>query len=77
MVRDLDVRILPQFEGRFDFEGGLEAQRLAIMEMDVADVGTSHQRQAFGLDALLEMLGNQAFQHLLPDIPGEGLANQG
>ena len=46
------------------------------MEVDVLDIGRADHFEVLGFELLLEVLGDQAFQHLLPDIAGELLANQ-
>ena len=76
VVRDLDVLIVLPARFRERLRIGLEAQRLAVVEMDVGDIGRADHVQVFGFDLLLQMLGNQVLQHLLPDIAGELLADQ-
>ena len=76
VVGHFDVLVFPQLDLRDHFELGLEAQRLALVEMDVLDIGRAHHVEVFGLELLLQVLGDQVFQHLLPDIAGELLANQ-
>ncbi len=76
MVGHFDVFIIAQFDFGDHLELGLEAKRLAIVEMDVVDIRLSDHVQVFGLELLLQELGDQALQHLLADIAGELLANQ-
>ncbi len=47
------------------------------MEVDVGDIGRADHVEVLGLELLLEVFGDQSFEHLLPDIAGEVLANQG
>ena len=44
--------------------------------MHFRDVGRSHHVQVLRFELLLKMLGDEAFQNLLPDIAGKLLPNQ-
>ena len=60
VVGNLDVLVILQLDLRNHLELGLEAQRLAVVEMDVGDVGPADDVQVFRLDLLLQILGDQA-----------------
>jgi hypothetical protein len=77
VVRDFNVLIVEQFDIRNHFELGGEAQRLAVLEMDVLDIGSGDDGQVLGLEPLLEMHGNQALQYLVPNLSGIFLADDG
>jgi hypothetical protein len=70
-----DAAVVAQFDFRDHFELRFEAQRLAVVEMDILDIGCADHVEVLGLKLLLEERGNQILQHLLPDITGELLAN--
>ena len=76
LVGDFDALVFAQFDGRHHLERRLELQRLAVMQMDVADIGRPHNLQAFDLELLLQVFGDQSFQYALPDVTGELLTNQ-
>ena len=57
LIGDLDARILAQFDVRNDLELGLEAQRLAGVEMDVVDVRRAHHVQVLFLELLCRYRG--------------------
>ena len=76
MIRHFHVVIVLQLDLRDHFELGGEAQRLAVVEVDVLDIGLADHVEVFGLELLLEILGDQVLQHLLPDVAGELLADQ-
>jgi hypothetical protein len=76
MVRHLDVLVASKFNRRDHFELGLEAQRLAIVEVDIGNVGPADDIQVLRVDLLLQVLGNQAFHHLFPNFACELLSNQ-
>jgi hypothetical protein len=74
-IGHFDAAVLAQLDFGDDFELGLEAQRLAVVEMDILYIGRADHVEVFGFELLLQELGDQIFQHLLPDIAGELLAN--
>src|SRR5690349_11042468 len=76
LVRHLDALIVFQLDFRRDFEFRLEPQGLAIVEMNVLDIGRAHDVQVFGLKLFLQISGNQVFEHLLPDVARKLLADQ-
>ena len=47
------------------------------MEVDVGDIGRADHVEVFRLELLLQVFGDERFEHLLPDVAGEVLANQG
>ncbi len=52
VVGHLDVLVFAQLDFGNHFELGLEAQRLALVEMHVGDVGRADHVQVFGLELL-------------------------
>jgi hypothetical protein len=50
-------------------------QWLAVVEMHILYIGCADHVEILGLELLLEELGNQILEHLLPDIAGELLAD--
>ena len=76
VIRHFDVPVIPQFHLGDDFELGGEAQRLAIVEVDILDIGLSDHLQVLGLELFLEVLGNQVLHDLPPDLARELRANQ-
>ena len=57
LVGNLDAVILAQLDFRNHLELGLEAQRLAGVEVDVADVRRAHHVQVLFLELSLQILG--------------------
>ena len=43
--------------------------------MDVLDIRRAYHAEVYGLELLLEELGDQILKHLLPDVTGELLSN--
>jgi hypothetical protein len=74
-IGHFDAAVVAQLDCGDHFELRLELQGLAIVEMDILYIGLTHDVEVFGLELLLEELGDQIFQHLLPDIAGKLLAN--
>ena len=64
-----DAAIIAQLDLRRDFELGLEAQRLAFVEMHVLDVRPAHHLQMLFFHRLLEILRKQIFEDVLADLP--------
>ena len=53
LVGNLDALVVPQLDFGNHFELGREAQRLAIVEVDVLDIGRADHVQVLGLELLL------------------------
>jgi hypothetical protein len=67
--------IILQLDLRHDFEFGLEAQRLAGLQVHLGDIGLADHFQVLRLEPVVQILGDQALQHLFPDVAGKMLAN--
>src|SRR5205085_9375390 len=76
LVGNFHLFILAELDLRDHFKHRFEAQRLALLEMHFRDVGRSHHVQVLRFELLLKMLGDEAFQNLLPDNAGKLLPNQ-
>lgn len=71
-----DAAIVPQLDLRRHFEFGLEAQRLAFVEMHVFDVRTAHHFQMFFFHLLPEIFRQQVFENVVAHLLGELGADQ-
>ena len=76
LVGNLDVAVFPQFDIRDHLELGREAQRLASWKWTSLMSGVPTTFRFSASNCLCEVLGDQAFQHALPDIAGKLLANR-
>jgi hypothetical protein len=74
-IGDFDAAEFAELDFGNDFEFGFETERLAVVEMDILYIGCADDVEVFGLELLVEELGNEIFQHLLPDIAGELLTD--
>jgi hypothetical protein len=74
-IGHFDAAVVAQLDFRDHFELRLELQGLAIVEMDIFYIGRPDDVEVLGLELFLEELGDQVFQHLLPDIAGKLLAD--
>ena len=77
MIRHGQALVVLELDGRHNFEFGLEAQRLTGLKMHLRDVGLADYFQVFRLELLLQIPGDQGLQHLLADVAGKLLANNG
>jgi hypothetical protein len=75
-VRYFDALIILKLDFRNDFELRLKAERFAIVEVYLGDIGGADDIEVFGFELLLEVFGNQSFDDLLADVGGEVLANE-
>ena len=69
-------RYSPELDRGGDFEFRFELERLALLEVDVFDVGPADHLQFFFLHLLLEILREQVFEHIFADLLGELGANE-
>jgi hypothetical protein len=74
-IGDFDAAELTELDYGDDFEFGLESEGLAVVEMDILYIGLADHVEVFGFELLLQELGDEIFQHLLPDIAGELLTD--
>src|SRR5581483_4954062 len=58
-----------------DFEAGLELQRLAIMDMEIADTRLGYRDQSLFFGLLPKVLGHKRFDDFALDILAESLPN--
>jgi len=70
-----EALVLPEFDFRHHFKRSLETQRLARVKMHIGDIRRSHHAEVFGVELLLQKLGDHVLQHMLPDVAGKLLAN--
>jgi hypothetical protein len=70
-IGDFDAAEFAEIDFGDDFEFGLEAERLAVMEVNILYIGRADDVEVFGLELLLQELGDEIFQHLLSDIAGK------
>src|SRR5208337_915279 len=72
-----ETAILAQLDFGGHFEFGFEPQRLALLEVHVFDIGPADHLQIVGLEAFLEILGDQAFEDVLPYFVRKARADNG
>src|SRR5579885_1779342 len=75
LVGHLHTFVIVQLNLGRDFEFGFEPERLAIVEVNILNVRLADYVEVFRLELLLKVLGNEIFQHPLPDVAGELLAD--
>jgi len=66
-----DAAIFAQLDGGRYFKLGLEAQRLALLEVHVLYVRRAHHMQFFFFDLLLKIPGHQVFENVFADLRRE------
>ena len=71
-----DAAVIFQLDLRRHFELGFEAQRLAVVEMNVFHVRTPHHFQMFFFHLLLEIFRQQIFENVVSHLLGELGADQ-
>ncbi len=77
VIRHFDFFVIFQLDFGDHLECGLKAQRLALVQVDVGDGRRPHHVEVFRLELLLQMLGDELFEHFLPYVAGVILANHG
>jgi hypothetical protein len=68
VILDRQAFIVLQLDLRYDFEFGLEAQRLARIQVHFGDIRLPDHFQIFRLEPVVQVFGDEGVQHLFPDI---------
>src|SRR5205823_10291412 len=76
VIRDGEVFVLLQLELGRDLELGGEFQGLALIELDLRNIGPAHDVQILLFHALFQKARNEVFEDLLADAALELLADQ-